>query len=94
VLDLHGVSVADATRIARNRTGAWWDGLGDAKYAPGGGGPARSGFRIVTGIGSHSKNHAPRIGPAVTKMLVKEGWKVEVGHGELVVVGRVRKKVA
>ena len=91
VLDLHGVSVADATRIASDRTQNWWDKLGDAKYAPGGGGPARLGFRIVTGIGSHSKNHAPRIGPAVTKMLVREGWKVEVGHGELLVIGKVRR---
>jgi len=91
VLDLHGVSVADATRIASNRTLSWWEGLGDAKYAPGGGGPARAGFKIVTGIGSHSKNHAPRIGPAVTKMLVREGWRVEVGHGELLVTGKARR---
>jgi CUE domain len=91
VLDLHGVSVADATRIARDRTRSWWDGLGDAKFASGGGGSSRSGFRIVTGVGSHSKNHAPRIGPAVTKMLVREGWKVEVGHGELYVTGKARK---
>ncbi len=91
VLDLHGVSVADATRIASSRTNSWWEGLGDAKYAPGGGGPAKAGFKIVTGIGSHSKNHAPRIGPAVTKMLVREGWRVEVGHGELIVTGKARR---
>ena len=91
ILDLHGVSVADATRIASNRTQSWWEGLGDAKYAPGGGGPMRAGFKIVTGIGSHSKNHAPRIGPAVTKMLVREGWRVEVGHGELLVTGKARR---
>ena len=91
VLDLHGVSVADAVRIANNRTHNWWDGLGDTKYAPGGGGPARAGFKIVTGVGTHSKNHAPRIGPAVSKMLIKEGWKVEIGHGELLVTGKVRR---
>lgn len=91
ILDLHGVSVADATRIASNRTQSWWEGLGDAKYAPGGGGPMRAGFKIVSGVGSHSKNHAPRIGPAVTKMLVGEGWRVEVGHGELLVTGKARR---
>ena len=85
------MSVADAIRIASDRTSAWWEGLGDTKYAPGGGGPARSGYRIVTGIGSHSKNHAPRIGPAVAKMLVREGWRVEVGHGELIVTGKARR---
>ncbi|KIW78803.1 hypothetical protein Z517_08642 [Fonsecaea pedrosoi CBS 271.37] len=90
VLDLHGVTVQDAVRIARAKTQSWWDGLGDAKYASGGGGPARAGFRIVTGLGTHSKNHAPRIGPAVSKMLLKEGWKVEIGHGELTVTGKRR----
>lgn len=91
VLDLHGVSVADAVRIANDRTQSWWDGLGDAKYAPGGGGPMRVGFKIVTGVGTHSKNHAPRIGPAVSKMLIREGWKVEIGHGELIVTGKNRR---
>ncbi|KAK5056521.1 hypothetical protein LTR84_012052 [Exophiala bonariae] len=90
-LDLHGVSVADAVRIANDRTQGWWDSLGDAKYASGGGGPMRAGFKIVTGVGTHSKNHAPRIGPAVSKMLIREGWKVEIGHGELIVTGRLRR---
>ena len=91
VLDLHGVSVQDAVRIASSSTQGWWDGLGDAKYVPGGGGPARAGFRIVTGVGTHSKNHAPRIGPAVSKMLIREGWKIEIGHGELIVTGKNRR---
>ena len=91
VLDLHGASVADAVRIANTSTNAWYDGLGEAKYASGGGGPVRAGYRIVTGIGSHSRNHAPRIGPAVSKALIREGWKVEIGHGELVVTGKVRR---
>ncbi|ETI27722.1 hypothetical protein G647_00171 [Cladophialophora carrionii CBS 160.54] len=91
VLDLHGVSVQDAVRIASAKTQSWWDGLGDAKYATGGGGPARAGYRIVTGLGTHSKNQAPRIGPAVSKMLIREGWKVEIGHGELIVTGKARR---
>lgn len=91
VLDLHGVSVAEAVRIASQRTRYWWQSLGDAKYASGGGGPARAGYKIITGIGSHSKNHAPRIGPAVSKMLVREGWRIEIGHGELIVTGKARR---
>jgi len=90
-LDLHGVTVADATRIARVKVGEWWEGLGDAKYASGGGGPARQGYRVVTGLGRHSRDGASRIGPAVTKMLVREGWKVEIGQGELIVTGKVRR---
>ncbi|KAL2431763.1 hypothetical protein ABEF95_013674 [Exophiala dermatitidis] len=91
VIDLHGVTVQDAVRIAASKTQEWWDNLGEAKYAPGGGGPVRAGLRIVTGVGSHSKNHAPRIGPAVSRMLIREGWKVEIGHGELVVKGKTRR---
>jgi len=91
VLDLHGVSVQDAVRIASTQTQSWWGSLGDAKYASGGGGPARAGFRIVTGVGTHSKNHAPRIGPAVSKMLIREGWRIEIGHGELIVTGKSRR---
>lgn len=90
MLDLHGVSVADATRIARVKVEEWWESLGDAKYACGRGGPARQGYRVVTGLGRHSKDGASRLGPAVTKTLVREGWKVEIGHGELIVTGKVR----
>ncbi len=89
-VDLHGVGVADAVRIVSERVTIWWDSLGDAKYAPGGGGPARGGFRIVTGVGRHSKDGAPRIGPAVNRMLVREGWKVEIGQGESIVYGKAK----
>ncbi|KIW16451.1 hypothetical protein PV08_06504 [Exophiala spinifera] len=91
VLDLHGVSVQDAVRLAGRKTQDWWDGLGDSKYASSGANAARASFRIVTGVGSHSKNHAPRIGPAVSRMLIRDGWKIEIGHGELIVTGKSRK---
>lgn len=89
-VDLHGVSVADAVRIARDRTEHWWDGLGDSKYYSGGNNAARVGFRIVTGVGKHSKDGALRIGPAVSKMLMREGWRAEVLAGEIIVRGKPR----
>lgn len=93
MIDLHGVSVSDAVRIAHAKTNAWWTGLGDAKYTGAGGGrdSVKAGFQIVTGVGTHSRNNAPRIGPAVAKALVREGWKVEVGHGEMYVTGKARR---
>ncbi|KAF7507926.1 hypothetical protein GJ744_009960 [Endocarpon pusillum] len=91
MLDLHGVSVADAVRIAKKQVAIWWDSLGDTKYASGGGGPVREGYRVVTGIGRHSRDGAPRIGPAVSRMLVKEGWKVTVGQGEILITGKARR---
>ncbi|EGE04506.1 smr domain containing protein [Trichophyton equinum CBS 127.97] len=90
VLDLHGVSVQDAVRIAKRSVESWWESLGDEKYSnrlraqPG----ARS-YRVVTGLGRHSKNGTARLGPAVARCLVREGWKVEVERGALVVTGQV-----
>ncbi|ETN39322.1 uncharacterized protein HMPREF1541_05545 [Cyphellophora europaea CBS 101466] len=89
MIDLHGVSVSDAVRIANARTQAWWDGLGDARYVTSE--RVRASFQIVTGVGTHSRNNAPRIGPAVAKSLVREGWRVEVGHGEMFVRGKARR---
>jgi hypothetical protein len=91
MLDLHGVSVQDAVRIASDRVSDWWESLGDAKYVRGGE-IARSGYRIVTGLGRHSHDGTSRLGPAVGKMLAREGWRVEVGEGVLTVVGVVRRR--
>ncbi|KAL9623628.1 MAG: hypothetical protein Q9160_002084 [Pyrenula sp. 1 TL-2023] len=88
--DLHGTRVHDAVRIAKERTWQWWDGLGDAKFI-GDGGPANRGFRIVTGVGHHNIDGASRLGPAVWKALVSEGWKASVGTGEILITGRKRR---
>ncbi|EOA88062.1 uncharacterized protein SETTUDRAFT_46868 [Exserohilum turcica Et28A] len=94
-LDLHGVSVADATRIAKQRTQAWWDGLGERRI-PEWSGPGRRGggevFRIITGLGRHSEGGRGKLGPAVLKALVNEGWKVEAEPGELYVTGLARRR--
>ncbi|KAL4887032.1 hypothetical protein BJY04DRAFT_45786 [Aspergillus karnatakaensis] len=92
-LDLHGVSVQDAVRISSQRVARWWDSLGDSKYMRGGDGEAaRGGYRIITGLGRHSRDGTSRLGPAVGKMLAREGWRVEVGEGVLTVVGVVRRR--
>lgn len=89
-LDLHGVTVANAVRITRERVEAWWDGLGDTRYVRGGGKHVHGGFKIVTGIGRHSQDGTSRLGPAVSKMLISEGWRFEVDRGCLLVTGRSR----
>ncbi|BCS16019.1 hypothetical protein ALUC_80226S [Aspergillus luchuensis] len=93
-LDLHGVSVQDAVRISSERVSEWWDSLGDAKYMRGSGAsnPVQGGYRIVTGLGRHSHDGTSRLGPAVAKMLAREGWRVEIGAGVLTVVGVVRRR--
>ncbi|KAL4909024.1 hypothetical protein BDW74DRAFT_145813 [Aspergillus multicolor] len=92
-LDLHGVSVQDAIRIASEHVANWWDSLGDTKYMRGNDGQAaRGGYRIITGLGRHSHDGTSRLGPAVAKMLAREGWRVEVDRGFVRVVGVVRRR--
>ncbi|KAJ5129589.1 Peptide methionine sulfoxide reductase MrsB [Penicillium bovifimosum] len=86
-LDLHGVSVANAVRIARERVQAWWDGLGDQKHVRGGGQHSHGGFNIICGVGLHSQDRKSHIGPAVWNMLQKEGWRVELNRGSMLVTG-------
>jgi hypothetical protein len=92
-LDLHGVTVADATRIAKQRTQVWWNNLGEQKIGEWGGRRGGvDGYRIITGMGRHSEGGRGKIGPAVTKMLVGEGWKVEAQGGEVLVVGHAKPR--
>ena len=91
-VDLHGVSVHNATRIAREKVQLWWDALGEQRIPGGGRRGVGDGFRVITGIGKHSEGGKAKIGPAVVKALVGEGWRVEVGSGEVVVMGLARRR--
>lgn len=89
-LDLHGVNVKDALRISRERVTNWWHEK--QKIEGRGGNRGVGGYRIITGVGHHSEGGRGKLGPAVGKMLIREGWKVEVGSGVLVVRGVVVKR--
>ncbi|MCJ1383346.1 hypothetical protein MMC17_006459 [Xylographa soralifera] len=89
-IDLHGVGVRDAVRIATERVQRWWAD-GAAEWAREGKVPGEDGFRVVVGVGRHSEGGRGRLGPAVGGALVRGGWRVEVGEGVLVVRGRVRR---
>lgn len=88
-VDLHGATVKDAVNIARARVESWWEREGRewARQGKAMGG----GLRVITGAGKHSEGGRGRLGPAVGGMLVREGWKVEIGDGLINVVGRARK---
>lgn len=92
-LDLHGFTVSEAVSLTREHVRLWWQGLGDRKYATGGGGgPLHEGYRIVTGAGHHSKNGVPRIRPAVVRALVSDGWRIRDDQpGEILVTGKARR---
>lgn len=85
-LDLHGVDVKNAVRIAKAGVARWWDGLGEVKAT------GRVGtYTIVTGLGRHSVDGRARLGPAVMRILIAEGWKVSAWSGYLEVTGKSRK---
>ncbi|KAI9640738.1 hypothetical protein NHQ30_011047 [Ciborinia camelliae] len=91
-VDLHGVGVRDAVRIAREKVTTWWVAEEHSRVS---GGYVRAGagegYKIVTGVGIHSEGGKGKLGPAVARMLIKEGWKVQVGRGSLLVTGVARK---
>ncbi|KAL9610992.1 MAG: hypothetical protein Q9167_004337 [Letrouitia subvulpina] len=89
-VDLHGVNVQDAVRIVRDKVWAWWEAEGK-EWAREGKVLGGNGLKVVTGIGRHSHGGRGKIGPAVGAMLVKEGWKVEIGDGAVLIIGRARR---
>lgn len=92
-MDLHGVNVKDAVRISREGVTEWWvrECEERARLGRQGIGGDRGGFRIVTGVGRHSEGGKGKLGPAVGAMLIREGWRVEVGGGVIVVRGVAKK---
>jgi len=84
-LDLHGVTVKQAIKISRERTTQWWvrEGINRGRRRRGEG----KAFCVVTGSGRHSKDGKPRLLPAVSKMLIREGWDIQVQGGQILVWG-------
>lgn len=88
-VDLHGVSVSDATRIAKLEVEQWWEREGREWSREGK--AMVVGLRIITGVGRHSDGGRGKLGPAVRAMLRRDDWKIEEGEGVFEVVGRVRR---
>lgn len=85
-VDLHGVDVLNAVRIAQERVGQWWSSLGENRVNGRVGAESRqAGYRIVVGLGTHSVGGKGKLGPAVTKALKGQGWKIE-NHGAVILV--------
>ncbi len=89
-IDLHGVNVKDAVRIAQDHAEQWWEAEGQ-EWSRAGKAMGGRELRIVTGVGRHSEGGRGKLGPAVGATLVREGWKVEIEQGVINVVGRTRR---
>ncbi|POS85156.1 hypothetical protein EPUL_003268 [Erysiphe pulchra] len=95
-IDLHGLSVQDAVRIAREYVTIWWHELGEGSCSGSnlrGSTDYPSSYHIITGTGSHSKDGVSKLGPAVSKMLKRDGWKFEVRSGILTVTGITKPQI-
>ncbi|KAF2494543.1 hypothetical protein BU16DRAFT_487698 [Lophium mytilinum] len=90
-LDLHGVNVKDAVRIADRRVAAWWAGLGEQRIPGAGRRGVGDGYSIIVGVGRHSEGGRGKLGPAVVRVLLNAGWRVEAGSGIITVLGKVRR---
>lgn len=83
LLDLHGLTIAEAVELVREGVNQWWSRstmrAGRTKIKP---------LTIVTGLGRHSDHGQSRLYPAVLGLLTREGWKVDAfSRGSLLVTG-------
>ncbi|KAI9651561.1 MAG: hypothetical protein M1831_000756 [Alyxoria varia] len=95
MIDLHGVSAQDGVRITRANLENWWRNRAgnrvkgmDGRTRTEAGDYQSSHFDIVTGTGQHSAGGRAVLGPAVRKMLVKEGWDAGYNNGVWTVFGK------
>jgi hypothetical protein len=90
-LDLHGIDVLNAIRIAQDRVKEWWDRLGESRINGRVGAEDRqAGYRIVVGLGRHSEGGKGKLGPAVSKALKQDGWRIENAGAVLIVKGKTK----
>ncbi|KAK0936037.1 hypothetical protein LTR29_012410 [Friedmanniomyces endolithicus] len=88
-LDLHGIDVLNAVRIAQEHVEDWWSGLGERRVnGRVGAGDRSNGYSIVVGAGRHSEGGKGKLGPAVSKALKQDGWRVESAGAVLIVKGK------
>ncbi|KAK3692951.1 hypothetical protein B0T22DRAFT_448676 [Podospora appendiculata] len=82
--DLHGVTVLDGVRIAKQRVWQWWNNLGENRESL----AKHQGFTVITGVGHHSAGGVSRLRQAVGVALKNDGWKMETLTGQFYVTGR------
>ncbi|KAM0244416.1 hypothetical protein ACHAQJ_010762 [Trichoderma viride] len=83
-VDLHGVSVQDGVRIARQRALSWWKGLRESRE----GDTIDRSLTIITGLGRHNAGGISPLRKAVAAALTRDGWKLEVETGKFIIIGR------
>ncbi|KAJ2704258.1 hypothetical protein FB645_003413 [Coemansia sp. IMI 203386] len=85
VIDLHGLSRAEAVALALEEVNSWYVNLREEqRYRPT---KTTQPLHIVTGLGNRSANGKPLVHPAVLRALREQGWWVEENSGYINVYG-------
>jgi DNA-nicking Smr family endonuclease len=69
VIDFHGLTISEAKEFFSTGIEKW---INSQKK--------KSRLKIITGVGNHSSSGSI-LGPAMTKLVKKRGWKIEEGVG-------------
>ena len=83
-VDLHGLTVRDGTRIARERVQHWWDNLGEYRIRR----AREQPYTVITGFGRHSASGHSQLRKAVAAVILQDGWKMQIETGSFLVTGR------
>ncbi|KAF9157475.1 hypothetical protein DFQ26_008699 [Actinomortierella ambigua] len=85
LVDLHGLTISEAQTVVREAVTEWF-----ARSTMQANRIAARPLRIVTGVGSHSKDRIARLYPSILSMLQKDGWRIETESGVILVKGVAR----
>lgn len=88
LLDLHGLTVAEAQVLIREGVTQWWSRSQmqstHRQFKP---------LKIITGVGNHSQYGESKLLPATTKLLKREGWLFDMPNpGCIYVKGVINKQ--
>ncbi|KAG0255099.1 hypothetical protein DFQ27_006439 [Actinomortierella ambigua] len=85
LVDLHGLTISEAQTVVREAVTEWF-----ARSTMQANRITARPLRIVTGVGSHSKDRIARLYPSILSMLQKDGWRIETESGVILVKGVAR----
>ncbi|GJJ70755.1 hypothetical protein EMPS_03105 [Entomortierella parvispora] len=82
LVDLHGLTIAEAQTVVREAVTQWFSRstMQASRIA---GKP----LKIICGVGSHSKDRIARLYPTILSLLMKDGWRCEAENGVIFVKG-------
>ncbi|CAO3608579.1 unnamed protein product [Mucor hiemalis] len=87
LLDLHGLTVAEAQVLIKEGVTQWWSRSQmqstHRQFKP---------LKIITGVGKHSQYGESKLLPATTKLLKREGWLFEMFNPGCIYVKGVTNK--